>query len=150
MLPTLVELREQSRLLRKAAHDALNLATKRRLAAYALAVAQIAEKIERDEVSGEPVQGIKAEHYQRLLAQALDEGRRQVEAQTKEPRVDLKAQRQVARWRLRAEELRTTADEFTVPSAQESLRRAATNYERLADAAEALLTGHLCAKDKAG
>ena len=150
MLPTPVELREQSRVFRKAANAALNLATKRRLAAYALAVAQIAEKIERDEVSGEPVQGIKAEHYQSLLAQALDDARRQVEAPPKEPRVDLKAQGQVARWRQRAEELRATADGFTVPSAQEVLRRAATNYERLADEAEALLTGHLCAKDKAG
>ena len=150
MLPTPVELREQSRLFRKAANAALNLATKRRLAAYALAVAQIAEKIERDEDAGEPVQGVKAEHYQRLLAQALDERRRQVEAQPQEPRVDRTAQRQVARWRLRAEELRTTADQFAVPSAQESLRRAAVNYERLANEAEALLTGHLCAKDKAG
>jgi hypothetical protein len=150
MLPTPVELREQSRLLRKAANAAFNLATKRRLAAYALAVAQIAEEIERDEVSGEPVQGIKAEHYQRLLAQALDDGRRQVEAPPKAPRVDPNAQRQVARWRQRAEELRSTADGFTVPSAQEALRRAAANYERLADEAEALLTGHLCATNKAG
>lgn len=149
MLPTPVELREQSRLFRKAANAALNLATKRRLAAYALAVAQIAEKIEREEPSGAPVQGMKAEYYQRLLAQALDEGRRQLEVQPKEPRADLKAQRQVTRWRLRAEELRTTADQFTVPSAQVSLRHAATNYERLADEAEALLTGHLCTKDKA-
>jgi hypothetical protein len=150
MLPTPVELREQSRLFRKAANEALNLATKRRLAAYALAVAQIAEKIERDELSGEPVQGIKAEHYKRLLAHALDEGRRQVEAQPKRPRIDSKAQRQILAWRARAEELRTTADQFTVPSAQESLRHAAANYERLADEAEALLTGQLCAKDKAG
>jgi hypothetical protein len=150
MLPTPVELREQSRLFRKAANGAVNLAAKRRLAAYALAVAQIAEKIERDQVPGEPVPAIKAEHYQRLLAEALDDGRRQVETQPKEPRLGLTAQRQIARWRLRAEELRTTADEFTVPSAQESLRRAAANYERLADEAEALLTGHPCAKHKAG
>jgi hypothetical protein len=150
MLPTPAELREQSRLFRKAAREALNLATQRRLAAYAFTLAQIAEKIERDEVSGEPLQGIRAEPYRRLLTQALDEGRRQVEAQPKEPRIDLKAQRQIARWRLRAEELRTTADEFTVPSAQESLRRAATNYERLADEAEALLTGHRSAKHRAG
>jgi hypothetical protein len=150
MLPTPAELREQSRLFRKAANEAIDLAVKRRLAAYALAVAQIAEKIERDEALGTPLQGVKAEHYQRLLAHALDEGRRQVEAQPKEPRRDPKAQRQIAAWRLRAEELHTTADEFTVPSAQESLRHAAANYERLADEAEALLTGHIRAKDKAG
>ncbi len=150
MLPTPVELREQSRLFREAANEVLNLATKRRLAAYALAVAQIAEKIERDELAGAPVHGSEAEHYKRLLAQALDEGRRQVEAQPTRPHIDLGAQRQVAQWRMRAEELRTTADQFVVPSAQESLRRAAVNYERLADEAEALLTGRACAKDKAG
>ncbi|HUJ97183.1 MAG TPA: hypothetical protein VLV85_03005 [Stellaceae bacterium] len=150
MLPTPIELREQSRLFRKAANEALNLATKRRLAAYALAVAQIAEKLERDEPSGAPLPGLKAEHYKHLLAHALDEGRRQVEAQPNEPRVDPKAQRRIRAWRLRAEELRTTADQFTVPSAQESLRHAAANYERLADEAEALLTGHIRAKDKAG
>jgi hypothetical protein len=42
---------------------------------------------------------------------------------------------------MRAEELRTTADQFEMPSAQESLRRAAANYEKIADHAEALLTG---------
>lgn len=43
-------------------------------------------------------------------------------------------------WRRRAEELRTTADNFVVPSAQEALRRAAANYDLTADAAEARLT----------
>ena len=40
---------------------------------------------------------------------------------------------QIKRWRLKAEVLRTAADQFAVPSGQESLRRAAANYERLAD-----------------
>lgn len=46
----------------------------------------------------------------------------------------------IRRWRARAEELRAVADQFTIPSAQEGLRRAAANYEKLADHAEARLT----------
>ena len=44
-------------------------------------------------------------------------------------------------WRRRAEELRTTADNFVVPSAQESLRRAAANYHQRANHLEAMLEG---------
>jgi DNA-binding response OmpR family regulator len=44
-------------------------------------------------------------------------------------------------WRRRAEELRTTADNFVVPSAQESLRRAAANYDQRANHVEAMLEG---------
>lgn len=47
----------------------------------------------------------------------------------------------VRRWRLRAEELRALADQFLLPSAQDALRRAAANCDKLADAAEARLTG---------
>lgn len=47
----------------------------------------------------------------------------------------------VRRWRRQAEELRTVADQFVVPSAQAALRRAADNYDKLADEAEARLTG---------
>lgn len=47
--------------------------------------------------------------------------------------------RQIARWRARAEQLRTIADEFTIPSAQDALGRTAANYEALADDAEARL-----------
>ena len=35
--------------------------------------------------------------------------------------------------RMRAEELRATAAQFVVPSAQESLRRTAANYDRRAE-----------------
>lgn len=45
-------------------------------------------------------------------------------------------------WRQRAEELRTAADQFLGPSAQESLRRSAGNLEQMADHAEALLDGN--------
>jgi hypothetical protein len=44
-------------------------------------------------------------------------------------------------WRVRAEELRATADQFAVPSVQDALRRIADSYDRLADQAEALLAG---------
>jgi hypothetical protein len=49
--------------------------------------------------------------------------------------------RQIKAWRRRAAELRATADNFTVPSAQEALRRAATDLDAMADHAEAVLTG---------
>jgi hypothetical protein len=54
--------------------------------------------------------------------------------------VDQRAQIKVRR---RAEELRTTADQFEVPSARDTLRNAAANYDKMADNAEALLSGHL-------
>jgi hypothetical protein len=53
-------------------------------------------------------------------------------------------------WRRRAEELRATADQFLVPSVQESLRRAAANYDQMADHAEALLTGEKAPGEKTG
>lgn len=46
----------------------------------------------------------------------------------------------IGAWRLRAEELRASADSFVEPAAREWLRRAAANYERMADRGEALLT----------
>jgi RNA polymerase sigma-70 factor, ECF subfamily len=47
----------------------------------------------------------------------------------------------VRRWRLRAEEIRTNADQFADRSARRSLERAAANYDRMANHAEALLAG---------
>ena len=49
------------------------------------------------------------------------------------------ARDRIKRWRQRAEELRTAADQFLEPSARESPRRAAGNCEQMADRAEALL-----------
>jgi hypothetical protein len=51
-----------------------------------------------------------------------------------------KDRRQIEAWRRRAAELRATADNFKVPSAQMELNRAAANYEQMADHAETLLT----------
>jgi signal transduction histidine kinase len=47
----------------------------------------------------------------------------------------------IKRWRQRAEELRTAADQFLDETALDSLRRAAGNCEKMADYAEALLDG---------
>ena len=43
---------------------------------------------------------------------------------------------QVRHWRLRATELRTIAEQFSVPSAQDTLRRLAARCDQLADEAE--------------
>jgi hypothetical protein len=57
----------------------------------------------------------------------------------------------IRRWRQRAEELRTAADQYLEPSAQGSLRRSAGNLEQMADHAEALLDGKRTPPvDKAG
>ena len=47
--------------------------------------------------------------------------------------------RQIKAWRRRAAELRATADNFAVPSAQEALRRAATELDAMADDAQAAM-----------
>jgi hypothetical protein len=57
--------------------------------------------------------------------------------------------RQIKAWRRRAAELRATADSFTVPSAQEALRQAATDLDAMADHAEAALTGKPLRPDEA-
>jgi RNA polymerase sigma-70 factor, ECF subfamily len=48
---------------------------------------------------------------------------------------------QIKRWRLRAEEIRTTAEQFSDQTARRSLEAAAANYERLAAHTEARLAG---------
>jgi ActR/RegA family two-component response regulator len=73
-----------------------------------------------------------------------------VQADT-EQQVDANMRSQVRAWRMRAEELRTTADQFEVPSAQDSLRSAARNYEPMADNVENLMERRPPVKDeKAG
>jgi len=52
---------------------------------------------------------------------------------------------------MRAEELRATADQFVDSSAQEPLRRAASNYDHRANRLEAMLEGrHSASGEKAG
>jgi hypothetical protein len=130
MLPTPEELRERSCRLRDVARKAATPDLKRELATDALVLAQIAEAIEREGV----VQGVKAERYRQLLAEVLSV---ELQAMTAPGVRD-----RITQWRMRAQELRTTADQFQVPSAQDSIRRAADHYDKLADDAEAVLAGH--------
>ncbi len=134
MLPKPEELRERSLQFREAARKAVDDETTRRLATDALILAQLAEAIER-----EGVVGANAEKYERMLAEIL--GDDAVQAPTAVRQIGADRRSQVRVWRMRAEELRSTAEQFGVPSAQDSLRRAAANYDKMADHAEALLTG---------
>jgi hypothetical protein len=123
MLPTPEYLREPSRRCRDAARLTVDAAVKRTLAAYASILAQVAEAIERDD---EPARQAKAEGHERLIAQALRERtgdifRHEITGQQRQTAVDPHSQ--IRAWRLRAVELRTASDQFSVPSAQETLRR---------------------------
>src|SRR5262249_23297596 len=77
-----------------------------------------------------------------LLGQARDVKTRSIIAAllSQENAALERERRQVTAWRLRAVEMRAIADQFSVPSVQETLRRTAANYEQMADHAEALLT----------
>lgn len=144
MLPTPEELRKRSLQFREAARKAIDDETKRRLATDALILAQLAEAIER-----EGVVGANAEKYEGMLAAIL--GDDAVRAPTAVRPIGAGMRSQINAWRLRAKELRSTAEQFEVPSAQEALRRAAVNYDKMADHAEALLTGRPAErKDTAG
>jgi hypothetical protein len=139
MLPTPVELREQSLRYREAARRAESLAAKRWAANCALALAQIAEQIERDGEIVEAVRGA-AERYKQMLARVLgDKTGQLVEALLSECRADSDTRRRIKSWGMRAEELRATADLLKVQETQATLGRAADNDERLADNAEARL-----------
>ena len=122
MLPTPEQLREQSHWLREAARKAADDETKRRLATDALTLAQVAEAIER-----EGVVGANTEKYERPLAVILGEDA--IQAPTADRKAGADVRSQIRAWRMRAEELRTTADQFQVPSAKDSLRSAARNFE---------------------
>src|SRR5215472_3987943 len=140
MLPTPVELRERSKVYLEAARAAVRVDARRQLAAYAFILAQVAECMECDETNA------RVDELGRVLNDALRLALRVAPSELRAI-ADAATQRSIAadrdrikRWRLRVEELRATADQFTVPSAQVSLRRAAANYEKLADDAEARLT----------
>jgi hypothetical protein len=140
MPPRPVELRAEASRYLEAARLAEGADTKRQLASYALAFAQVAEAMERDVESSLPA---KTARYEQLLERALGGSARQLaERLLARQQADTDARRRIKAWRLRAEELRTTADSFETSSAQEALRRAAENYDTMADQAEALLNGH--------
>jgi len=143
MLPSPQELRELAERIRAAVQKAPTDNMKQTLAAHALRIAQVAEQIERTNDPDALARRSNIERYKELLAGALNE-RTRITVETlldQENEALEKKRRQIEAWRRRAEELRATADQFKVPSAQESLRRAAANYDQMADHAEALLTG---------
>jgi hypothetical protein len=131
MLPTPADLREEARRYLDASKLADQADTKRELTSCAAALAQVAEAVERD---GEGSSHAKTARYEELLERALPA--RQLAERLL---ADIDTRRQIKAWRLRAEELRTTADSFETPSAQDALRRAAENYDTMADNAQALL-----------
>jgi hypothetical protein len=63
-------------------------------------------------------------------------------------RADTMMRARIGRWRMRAEELRTNAEQFSNPSAQQFLLSAAANYERLAENAERSLAGQSVVPDE--
>jgi len=152
MLPSAAELRERVRSYMDAARNATDTTTKQRLSACAFVMAQVAQLIERDPHGA----NANANRLARVIVEALNAVR---EAPSDVPLPDAITAKQhaisdvrvrIERWRRRAEELRTTADHFVVPSAQESLSREAANYDQMADHAEALLTGKKAPGEKTG
>ena len=126
---------------------------KQLLAGHAFRLAQVAEQLERTDVTMDTLaRRAHIERYERLLGMALDERtRRTVEALLGEENAARDRERsQIKAWRRRADELRATAEQFSVPSAQESLRRAAANLDEMADHKEAVLTGKVAPGEKAG
>jgi hypothetical protein len=143
MLPSAAELRELSERIREAVPKAPSEEAKQLLAGHAFRLAQVAEQLERENDDDRFVRRANIERYERLLADALDPRTRStVEALlAQENAAQGQRRRQIEAWRSRAVELRATADNFTVPSAQEALHRAARNLDIVADHAEAKLTG---------
>jgi hypothetical protein len=144
MLPTPADLREKSRRYREAATKTTEAELKRQLAAHAATLAEIAEALAR---KGELVHPERAEHYERLLAGPLGEKVQRIVQELLQPAFERDAQAQIKAWQLRAEELRTTADGFSTPSAQASLRRAAANYDLIAEQAQARLSADSAPRD---
>ena len=143
VLPTPADLRELSHRFRQAAQLAPASGTRTQLASYALALAQLAEQTERDASIGEFVRTANIELYNRVLSQGLDERTRatvEMLLGKEEEALDKKLD-EIRQWRMKAEELRTVADQFMAPSPQEALRRAADNYDKLANYAESQVAG---------
>src|SRR5215469_18955281 len=129
MLPSSAELRERSRIAHRTARNAVDVATKRRLAAAAMVLAEVANAVERGDDA-------TVERLQVKLADALAGVPTETQIDPARPADgDAVLAARMKKWRMRAAELRAVADQFLVPSAQAGLRSAATYYERLADQA---------------
>jgi hypothetical protein len=132
MLQKIAELRDRSRRFREAARKTNYLITKRRLAENASVLAQLAEAIERDV---EFDRSEKIGCYAGELAEVLNERAHHTHDLVTDSNT---ATRHIKVWRARAKELRATADHFPVLKAQEALRKAAANFDRLANQVTAL------------
>jgi hypothetical protein len=127
------KLRERSRIALRTARNSVDDAAKQRLTAAALLLAEVAEAVERGDE--DTVKRLEGE-----LAAALAAVPTETQIDAGRPADAVLADR-IKRWRMRAVELRAVADQFVTPSAQAGLHSAATYYERLADQAEAKLSG---------
>jgi len=117
---------------------------KQQLAGHAFRLAQVAEQLERAEATMDAlVRRANIKRNERLLAGVLGERtlRAVEELLGQEHVAHDKERRQIEAWRRRAEEIRAVADQFEVPSVQETMRRTAANLDMMADHTEALLTG---------
>jgi hypothetical protein len=132
MLQKIAALRDRSRRFQEAARKTDYLTTKRRFAENASVLAQLAEAMERDIKLD---RSTKIERYAGELAEVLNERAHHTHDLVTDSNT---AARHIRVWRARANELRTTADHFPVPKAQEALRRAAASFDRLANQAAAL------------
>ena len=123
----------QSRVCRETCQPAEGVAPLH-LATYALALEQDAEAIEHE---GELVFPAIIKRSERLLVRVSDDGARNIARKVLIDRDANDSRSQIGAWRARAEELRAAADRFVIPTARDALRRAAGNYDVLADDAEA-------------
>jgi RNA polymerase sigma-70 factor (ECF subfamily) len=114
------------------------------------------ESMSYDEVAG--ILDVPVGTVRSRLSRGRDELRQMLDGRAPRPRlhavsapsVPSDKREQIRRWRRRAEEIRTNAEQFTDASARRSLDRAAANYERMADHAEALLVGHSMSRRASG
>ena len=112
---------------------------KSRLEAHALALARVAEQIELEAPIGEFVRNANIERYKRLLDEVVDDSTRAtIQALLKGEQEALeKKLRDIREWRRRADELRTVAQQCSIPSLRKTLLGTAASYDSLADHADA-------------